>query len=149
MLAWSIWESWHISSRAPLSPSPFLSRSWLFCSLKPPLLVIYYASVDRTTKYFLGAIVLLVLLPLLGSVNGYFLKLLFSRHFYRAGAGTQHRGRLRRTAQSGFRCVLCHRSVSMGDFWFAPGESLCARQLVSLSSVWFFPFLLLSVGVGA
>ena len=46
-----------------------------FLSFEASLLVIYQASVDQTTKRCLGAIVLLVPLPVLGSLNGYYLEI--------------------------------------------------------------------------
>jgi branched-chain amino acid transport system permease protein len=121
-----------------------------FLFFEASLLVIYYASVDQTTKYFLGTLVLLVLLPLLGSVNGYFLEVAIQAGIFIALA-------LGLNIVVGFVGLLNLGFVAfyaIGAYLWAIFGSPQANQflpgnLFPLASGWFFPFLVLSVGVGA
>ncbi|HSE85735.1 MAG TPA: branched-chain amino acid ABC transporter permease [Candidatus Binatia bacterium] len=137
-----------IASTALVFAFPQSVLAFLF--FEASLLIIYYASVDRTTKYFLGALVLLVLLPLLGSVNGYFLEVAIQAGIFIALA-------LGLNIVVGFVGLLNLGFVAfyaIGAYLWAIFGSPQANQflpgnLFPLSSGWFFPFLVLSVGVGA
>jgi branched-chain amino acid transport system permease protein len=129
----------------------FFPRSVLaFLLFEASLLVIYYARIDAAAKFYLGALVLLVLLPLLGSVNGYYLEVAIQVGIFVALA-------LGLNIVVGFVGLLNLGFVAfyaIGAYLWAIFGSPQANQFLPgnffpLSSFWFFPFLLLSVGVGA
>jgi branched-chain amino acid transport system permease protein len=121
-----------------------------FLSFEASLLVIYYAPVDSRTKFYLGAVVLLALLPLLGSINGYYLEVAIQVGIFVALA-------LGLNIVVGFVGLLNLGFVAfyaIGAYLWAIFGSPQANQFIPgdlfpLSSAWFFPFLLLSVAVGA
>ena len=121
-----------------------------FLFFEASLLVIYYAPVDSRAKFYLGAMVLLALLPLLGSINGYYLEVAIQVGIFVALA-------LGLNIVVGFVGLLNLGFVAfyaIGAYLWAIFGSPQANQFISgnlfpLSSVWFFPFLLLSVAVGA
>ena len=122
-----------------------------FLFFEASLLVIYYAPVDRRAKYFLGGDgVCSCLLPLLGSINGYYLEVAIQVGIFVALA-------LGLNIVVGFVGLLNLGFVAfyaIGAYLWAIFGSPQANQFISgnlfpLSSVWFFPFLLLSVAVGA
>jgi branched-chain amino acid transport system permease protein len=121
-----------------------------FLLFESSLLAIYYAPLNRAAKFYLGAIVLLVLLPLLGSMNGYYLEVAIQVGIFVALA-------LGLNIVVGFVGLLNLGFVAfyaIGAYLWAIFGSPQANQflpgdLFPLSSCWFFPFLLLSVGVGA
>ncbi len=129
----------------------FFSQSVLaFLFFEASLLVIYYAPVDSRAKFYLGAMVLLALLPLLGSINGYYLEVAIQVGIFVTLA-------LGLNIVVGFVGLLNLGFVAfyaIGAYLWAIFGSPQANQFISgnlfpLSSVWFFPFLLLSVAVGA
>ncbi|HEY6367235.1 MAG TPA: branched-chain amino acid ABC transporter permease [Candidatus Binatia bacterium] len=129
----------------------FFSQSVLaFLLFEASLLVIYYAPVDSRAKFYLGAMVLLALLPLLGSINGYYLEVAIQVGIFVTLA-------LGLNIVVGFVGLLNLGFVAfyaIGAYLWAIFGSPQANQFISgnlfpLSSVWFFPFLLLSVAVGA
>jgi branched-chain amino acid transport system permease protein len=129
----------------------FFSQSVLaFLFFEASLLVIYYAPVDSRAKFYLGAMILLALLPLLGSINGYYLEVAIQVGIFVTLA-------LGLNIVVGFVGLLNLGFVAfyaIGAYLWAIFGSPQANQFISgnlfpLSSVWFFPFLLLSVAVGA
>jgi branched-chain amino acid transport system permease protein len=129
----------------------FFSQSVLaFLFFEASLLVIYYAPVDSRAKFYLGAMVLLALLPFLGSINGYYLEVAIQVGIFVTLA-------LGLNIVVGFVGLLNLGFVAfyaIGAYLWAIFGSPQANQFISgnlfpLSSVWFFPFLLLSVAVGA
>jgi branched-chain amino acid transport system permease protein len=121
-----------------------------FLFFEASLLVIYYAPVDSRAKFCLGAVVLLALLPLLGSINGYYLEIAIQVGIFIALA-------LGLNIVVGFVGLLNLGFVAfyaIGAYLWAIFASPQANQFIPgnlfpLSSAWFFPFLLLSVAVGA
>jgi branched-chain amino acid transport system permease protein len=121
-----------------------------FLFFEASLLVIYYAPIDSRTKFYLGAFVLLALLPLLGSINGYYLEIAIQVGIFIALA-------LGLNIVVGFVGLLNLGFVAfyaIGAYLWAIFASPQANQFIPgnlfpLSSGWFFPFLLLSVAVGA
>jgi branched-chain amino acid transport system permease protein len=121
-----------------------------FLFFEASLLIIYYASVGQRAKFFWGAVVLVALLPLLGSVNGYYLEIAIQVGIFVVLA-------LGLNIVVGFVGLLNLGFVAfyaIGAYLWAIFGSPQANQFLAgdwfpLSSVWFFPFLLLSVGVGA
>jgi branched-chain amino acid transport system permease protein len=121
-----------------------------FLLFEASLLVIYYAPLDQRAKLFWGAIVLVALLPLLGSVNGYYLEVAIQVGIFVVLA-------LGLNIVVGFVGLLNLGFVAfyaIGAYLWAIFGSPQANQFLAgdyfpLSSAWFFPFLLLSVAVGA
>jgi branched-chain amino acid transport system permease protein len=144
-----LWVVGYIAASAALAF--FFPQSMsAFLLFEASLLIIYYAPVDRTAKFYLGALVLLVLLPVLGSVNGYYLEVAIQVGIFIVLA-------LGLNIVVGFVGLLNLGFVAfyaIGAYLWAIFGSPQANQflpgnLFPLSSFWFFPFLLLSVGVGA
>jgi branched-chain amino acid transport system permease protein len=135
--------SWFLAFFFPQSVLAFLF-------FEASLLVIYCAPVDSRAKFYLGAVVLLALLPLLGSINGYYLEVAIQVGIFVALA-------LGLNIVVGFVGLLNLGFVAfyaIGAYLWAIFGSPQANQFISgnlfpLSSVWFFAFLLLSVAVGA
>jgi branched-chain amino acid transport system permease protein len=121
-----------------------------FLLFESSLLAIYYAPVTRAIKTWLGAIVLFVLLPVLGSMNGYHLEIAIQVGIFVVLA-------LGLNIVVGFVGLLNLGFVAfyaIGAYLWAIFGSPQANQFIPgnlfpLSSYWFFPFLLLSVGIGA
>jgi branched-chain amino acid transport system permease protein len=121
-----------------------------FLCFEASLLVIYYAPVEQTTKFGFGTLVLLVLMPFLGSVNGYFLEVTIQVGIFIVLA-------LGLNIVVGFVGLLNLGFVAfyaIGAYLWAIFGSPQANQflpgnLFPLASGWFFPFLVVSVGVGA
>jgi branched-chain amino acid transport system permease protein len=121
-----------------------------FLLFESSLLAIYYAPVTRAAKFYLGAIVLFVLLPVLGSMNGYHLEIAIQVGIFVVLA-------LGLNIVVGFVGLLNLGFVAfyaIGAYLWAIFGSPQANQFIPgnlfpLSSYWFFPFLLLSVGIGA
>ena len=121
-----------------------------FLCFEASLLVIYHASVDQTTKFCLGTIVLLVLLPLLGSVNGYYLEVAIQVGIFVALAlGLNIVVGFVGLLNLGFVAFYAIGAYLWAIFGSPQANHFLPGNLFPLSSVWFFPFLLLSVGVGA
>ena len=114
------------------------------------LLAIYLVPARRAVKYFLGAAALLVLLPLLGSVNAYYLEIAIQIGIYVALA-------VGLNIVVGF-CGLLNLGFvafyAIGAYFWAIFGSPQANQFIAgnyfpLSPNWFFVFLPLSIGLGA
>src|SRR5206468_12872440 len=121
-----------------------------FLLFEASLLAIYYASMERNLKFWLGASVLLVLMPVLGFVNGYYLEVAIQIGIYVALA-------LGLNIVVGFAGLLNLGFVAfyaIGAYLWAIVGSPQANAFLPggffpLSPAWFFVFLLLSVAVGA
>ena len=121
-----------------------------FLLFEASLLIIYYAPIGRTAKSYLVCLVLLVLLPVLGWSNPYYLEIAIQVGIFVALA-------LGLNIVVGFVGLLNLGFVAfyaIGAYLWAIFGSSQANQFIPgnffpLSSAWFFPFLLLSVGVGA
>ena len=121
-----------------------------FLVFEAALLVIYYAPVSQRAKSIFSCLVLLVLLPLLGWFNPYYLEIAIQVGIFVALA-------LGLNIVVGFVGLLNLGFVAfyaIGAYLWAIFGSPQANQFIPgnwfpLSSLWFFPFLLLSVAVGA
>jgi branched-chain amino acid transport system permease protein len=121
-----------------------------FLLFEASLLIIYYAPSGGTAKSYLVCLVLLVLLPVLGWFNPYYLEIAIQVGIFVALA-------LGLNIVVGFVGLLNLGFVAfyaIGAYLWAIFGSSQANQFIPgnffpLSSAWFFPFLLLSVGVGA
>jgi branched-chain amino acid transport system permease protein len=121
-----------------------------FLLMEGSLLLIYYAPVGARPKVLLGGLVLIVLLPLLGSANAYYLEIGVQIGIYVALA-------LGLNIVVGFVGLLNLGFVAfyaIGAYLWAIFGSPHANQFIAggffpLSPNWFFVFLILSIVVGA
>ena len=121
-----------------------------FLLVEASLLLIYYVQVSDKAKIILGSTVLLLLLPLLGTLNAYYLEIAVQIGIFVALA-------LGLNIVVGFLGLLNLGFVAffaIGAYLWAIFGSPQANQFIPgglfpLSPNWFFVFLLLSVVVGA
>jgi branched-chain amino acid transport system permease protein len=121
-----------------------------FLLVEGSLLLLYYAPASDMAKTILGSLVLLVLLPLLGSVNAYYLEIAVQIGIFIALA-------LGLNIVVGFVGLLNLGFVAffaIGAYLWAVFGSPHANQFIPggffpLSPNWFFVFLILSILVGA
>jgi branched-chain amino acid transport system permease protein len=121
-----------------------------FLAFQAALLLLYYVAAPRKIKIFLGALLLLILLPALGMANGYYLEVSIQIGIYVALA-------LGLNIVVGFVGLLNLGFVAfyaIGAYLWAIFGSPQANQFIPggwfpLSPNWFFVFLLLSIAVGA
>ncbi|MGH7811616.1 MAG: ABC transporter permease subunit [Candidatus Binatia bacterium] len=114
------------------------------------LLLLYYAPASSRCKYILGGIVLVILLPWLGSSNAYYLEIAVQIGIYVALA-------LGLNIVVGFVGLLNLGFVAfyaIGAYFWAVFGSPQANEFIGggffpLSPNWFFLFLILSIAVGA
>ena len=121
-----------------------------FLLVEGSLLLLYYAPVSGRVKGFLGALVLLVLLPVLGFSNAYYFEIAIQIGIFVALA-------LGLNIVVGFVGLLNLGFVAfyaIGAYLWAVFGSPQANHFIAggwfpLSPNWFFVFLLLSIAVGA
>lgn len=121
-----------------------------FLAVQAGLLLLYYVTAPRKIKVFLGALLLIVLLPVLGWANGYYLEVSIQIGIYVALA-------LGLNIVVGFVGLLNLGFVAfyaIGAYLWAVFGSPQANEFIPggwfpLSPNWFFVFLLLSIAVGA
>ena len=121
-----------------------------FLAFQASLLLLYYVDAPRAAKVVLGALLLFVLLPVLGAVNGYYLEIAIQIGIFVALA-------LGLNIVVGFVGLLNLGFVAffaIGAYLWAIFGSPQANAFIPggwfpLSPNWFFVFLLLSVVVGA
>lgn len=140
--------SYIIASAALVFAFPQSVLTLLF--FEASFLVIYYAPAEQTTKYCLGALVLLVLLPLLGSVNGYLLEVAIQVGiFVTLALGLNIVVGFVGLLNLGFVAFYAIGAYLWAIFGSPQANQFLPGDLFPLASGWFFPFLVLSVGVGA
>jgi branched-chain amino acid transport system permease protein len=146
---------------AGIAVSVYIAVSWLLALFYPrslaafllfeaSLLLVYCASLDQRFKYILSGLVLLVLMPALGVNNPYYLEVAIQVGIYVALA-------LGLNIVVGFVGLLNLGFVAfyaIGAYLWAIFGSPQANAFISggffpLSPYWFFPFLLLSIVLGA
>ena len=121
-----------------------------FLLVEGSLLLLYYVPVSGRVKSFLGALVLLVLLPVLGFSNAYYFEIAIQIGIFVALA-------LGLNIVVGFVGLLNLGFVAfyaIGAYLWAVFGSPQANQFIAggwfpLSPNWFFVFLILSIAVGA
>jgi len=121
-----------------------------FLLFENSLLLIYYLPAQPKVKFILGAVVLLVLLPILGFINAYYLEIAVQVGIYVALA-------LGLNIVVGFVGLLNLGFVAfyaIGAYLWAIFGSPQANEFIAggffpLAPYWFFVFLILSVLVGA
>ena len=120
-----------------------------FLAVQASLVMLYYVAAPRQVKLFLGALLLLVLVPALGWANGYYLEVAIQIGIFVALA-------LGLNIVVGFVGLLNLGFVAfyaIGAYLWAVFGSPQANEFIPggffpLSPNWFFVFLLLSVAVG-
>jgi len=128
----------------------FPQSLFAFLLFEGSLIAIYYSSIPNNLKLWLGALVLLWLMPILGYINGYYLEVAIQIGIYVALA-------LGLNIVVGFVGLLNLGFVAfyaIGAYLWAIFGSTQANQFIPgglfpLSPSWFFVFLLLSIVVGA
>ncbi|MGH7875179.1 MAG: ABC transporter permease subunit [Candidatus Binatia bacterium] len=150
-----------ILSLAPLGLCAYIAASCLlafyfpqsvlaFLLVEASLLLLYYAPVAAQVKIFLGALVLLVLLPFLGSVNGYYLEVAIQIGIYVALAlGLNIVVGFVGLLNLGFVAFYAIGAYLWAVFGSPQANAFIAGGFFPLSANWFFVFLLLSIVVGA
>ena len=150
-----------IVSLAPLGLCAYIVASCLlafyfpqsvlaFLLVEASLLLLYYAPVAAKLKIFLGALVLLVLLPFLGSVNGYYLEVAIQIGIYVALAlGLNIVVGFVGLLNLGFVAFYAIGAYLWAVFGSPQANAFIAGGFFPLSANWFFVFLLLSIVVGA
>jgi branched-chain amino acid transport system permease protein len=121
-----------------------------FLAVEASLLLLYYIDAPQKIKCFLGALLLIVLLPILGWMNGYYLEVAIQIGIFVALA-------LGLNIVVGFVGLLNLGFVAfyaIGAYLWAIFASPQANEFIPgglfpLSSNWFFLFLILSVVIGA
>jgi len=121
-----------------------------FLLVEASLLLLYYMPVAARVKIFLGALVLLVLVPFLGSVNGYYLEVAIQIGIYVALAlGLNIVVGFVGLLNLGFVAFYAIGAYLWAVFGSPQANAFIAGGLFPLSANWFFVFLLLSIVVGA
>ena len=121
-----------------------------FFAVEASLLWLYYVDAPQKIKLFIGALLLIVLLPILGWMNGYYLEVAIQIGIFVALA-------LGLNIVVGFVGLLTLGFVAfyaIGAYLWAIFGSPQANEFIPgglfpLSSNWFFLFLILSVALGA
>jgi branched-chain amino acid transport system permease protein len=128
----------------------FPRSMFAFLLFEASLIAIYYSPIQRTVKLWLGALVLLWLMPILGFLNGYYLEVAIQIGIFVALA-------LGLNIVVGFVGLLNLGFVAfyaIGAYLWAIFGSPQANQFIAggvfpLSPNWFFVFLLVSIAIGA
>ncbi len=150
-----------MAALAPLGLCAYIAASCLlafyfpqsvlaFLLVEASLLLLYYMPVAARVKIFLGALVLLVLVPFLGSVNGYYLEVSIQIGIYVALAlGLNIVVGFVGLLNLGFVAFYAIGAYLWAVFGSPQANAFIAGGLFPLSANWFFAFLLLSIVVGA
>jgi branched-chain amino acid transport system permease protein len=128
----------------------FPRSMFAFLLFEASLIAIYYSPIQRTVKLWLGTLVLLWLMPILGFLNGYYLEVAIQIGIFVALA-------LGLNIVVGFVGLLNLGFVAfyaIGAYLWAIFGSPQANQFIAggvfpLSPNWFFVFLLVSIAIGA
>ncbi len=150
-----------IAALAPLGLCVYIATSCLlafyfpqsvlaFLLVEASLLLLYYVPATPKIKLFLGALLLLVLLPLLGSVNGYYLEVAIQIGIFVALAlGLNIVVGFVGLLNLGFVAFYAIGAYLWAVFGSPQANAFIGGGLFPLSPNWFFIFLLLSIVVGA
>ena len=121
-----------------------------FLAFQASLLLLYYTDVPRTSKIALGGLVLIVLLPFLGAINGYYLEVAIQIGIFVALAlGLNIVVGFVGLLNLGFVAFYAIGAYLWAIFGSPQANAFIAGGWFPLSPNWFFFFLLLSVAVGA
>ena len=121
-----------------------------FLLFEGSLLVIYYLPAASKVKFYFGGLVLLVLMPFLGSINGYYLEVAIQIGIYVALAlGLNIVVGFTGLLNLGFVAFYAIGAYLWAIFGSPQANAFLPGGFFPLSPAWFFPFLLFSVAVGA
>ncbi|MGH7797130.1 MAG: branched-chain amino acid ABC transporter permease [Candidatus Binatia bacterium] len=121
-----------------------------FLAVEASLLLLYYVDAPQKIKFFLGALLLTVLLPALGWMNGYYLEVAIQIGIFVALAlGLNIVVGFVGLLNLGFVAFYAIGAYLWAIFGSPQANEFIPGGLFPLSSNWFFLFLLLSVAVGA
>ncbi len=121
-----------------------------FLLFEGSLLFIYYLPAVPKVKLALVGLVLIILLPLLGSINGYYLEVAIQIGIYVALAlGLNIVVGFTGLLNLGFVAFYAIGAYLWAIFGSPQANDFIAGGLFPLSPSWFFGFLLLSIAVGA
>ena len=121
-----------------------------FLAFQTSLLLLYYARAPRSWKMALGGLFLLVLLPALGTINGYYLEIAIQIGIFVALAlGLNIVVGFVGLLNLGFVAFYAIGAYLWAVFGSPQANAFIAGGWFPLSPNWFFVFLLLSVAVGA
>ena len=121
-----------------------------FLLVEGSLLLLYYAPASDMAKTILGSLVLLVLLPLLGSVNAYYLEIAVQIGIFIALAlGLNIVVGFVGLLNLGFVAFFAIGAYLWGIFGSPHANQFIPGGFFPLSPNWFFVFLILSIVVGA
>lgn len=121
-----------------------------FLAVEASLLLLYYVDVPQKIKFPLGALLLIVLLPTLGWMNGYYLEIAIQIGIFVALAlGLNIVVGFVGLLNLGFVAFYAIGAYLWAIFGSPQANEFIPGGLFPLSSNYFFPFLLLSVAVGA
>jgi branched-chain amino acid transport system permease protein len=121
-----------------------------FLLFEASLLLIYYLPSAPKVKFCLGGLVLLVLLPFLGFINGYHLEIAIQIGIYVALAlGLNIVVGFAGLLNLGFVAFYAIGAYLWAIFGSSQANAFLPGGFFPLSPMWFFPFLVLSIAVGA
>ena len=121
-----------------------------FLLFEASLLFIYYAPLPRRAKLFFAAVVLVLLMPLLGVVNGYYLEVAIQVGIFVALAlGLNIVVGFVGLLNLGFVAFYAIGAYLWAIFGSPQANAFLAGAYFPLAPSWFFVFLLLSILVGA
>ena len=121
-----------------------------FLSFQASLLLLYHVDVPRRVKLVFGALLLLVLLPALGWMNGYYLEIAIQIGIFVALAlGLNIVVGFVGLLNLGFVAFYAIGAYLWAIFGSPQANAFIAGGWFPLSPNWFFVFLLLSIAVGA
>jgi branched-chain amino acid transport system permease protein len=121
-----------------------------FLLFEGSLFIIYYLPAPLQLKYYLGGLVLLLLMPFLGFINGYYLEVAIQICIYVALAlGLNIVVGFTGLLNLGFVAFYAIGAYLWAIFGSPQANAFLPGGFFPLSAVWFFPFLLFSVVVGA
>ena len=128
----------------------FPQSLFAFLMFEASLIAIYYSSIQRNVKLWLGALVLLWLMPILGFINGYYLEVAIQIGIFVALAlGLNIVVGFVGLLNLGFVAFYAIGAYLWAIFGSPQANQFIAGGLFPLSPNWFFLFLLLSIAVGA
>jgi branched-chain amino acid transport system permease protein len=121
-----------------------------FILFEASLLLIYYLPLPAKAQSYLGGLVLLVLMPALGFINGYYLEVAIQVGIYVALAlGLNIVVGFAGLLNLGFVAFYAIGAYFWAIFGSPQANAFLPGGLFPLSPVWFFVFLIMSVAVGA
>jgi branched-chain amino acid transport system permease protein len=128
----------------------FPQSVWAFLLFEASLLGIYYAPLSGRVRFFLVAVTTVVMLPLLGSINGYYLEVAIQVGIYIALAlGLNIVVGFAGLLNLGFVAFYAIGAYLWAIFGSPQANAFLAGNYFPLSGSWFFPFFFLAIGVGA